>query len=57
MSNLQNENVKEDLLDNVLEMTVDEFITSLEDLNLSGSNSLDSLISETVEKLFEQRGL
>jgi hypothetical protein len=57
MSNLQNENVKEDLLDNVLEMTVDEFMTLLDDLNVEGVETVDSLVFEATELLFEQRSI
>jgi len=57
MSNLHNERVKEDLLDEVASMSVDDFMTLLDDLNVKGVETVDSLVFEATELLFEQRGL
>jgi len=57
MSNLHNERVKEDLLDKVASMSVDDFMTLLDDLNVKGVETVDSLVFEATELLFEQRGL
>ena len=57
MSNLNNEIVKENLLDEVASMSVDNFIGLLEDLKLEGGETIDSLIYEAAELLFEQRSL
>lgn len=57
MSNLHNERVKEDLLDRVASMSVDDFITLLDDLNVEGVETVDSLVIEATELLFEKRGL
>lgn len=57
MSNLHNERVKEDLLDEVASMSVDDFITLLDDLNVGGALWVDSLVFEATELLFEKRGL
>jgi len=57
MSNLHNERVKEDLLDEVASMSVDDFITLLDDLNVEGVETVDSLVFEATELLFEKRGL
>ena len=52
MSNLQNDMIKENLCEEVGSMTVDEFITALEDNNISGSNAVDNLIIALVDKMF-----
>jgi hypothetical protein len=57
MSNLHNERVKEDLLDEVASMSVDDFMTLLDDLNVEGVETVDSLVFEATELLFEQRSL
>tara|TARA_E500000318_G_scaffold110618_1_gene126606 strand:- start:8990 stop:9163 length:174 start_codon:yes stop_codon:yes gene_type:complete len=57
MSNLNNEIIKEDLLDQVASMSVDDFIGLLEDLKLEGSEAIDSLIYEATELLSDQRSL
>ena len=57
MSNLHNERVKEDLLDEVVSMSVDDFMTVLEELKVEGVETVDNLAFEVAEKLFEQRGL
>ena len=58
MSNLQNERVKEDLLDEVVSMSVDDFMTLLEDTNVDGGvEAVDNLVFEVAEKLFEQRSI
>jgi len=57
MSNLHNETVKENLLDEVTSMTVDDFMTTLEDLKIEGVEHVDCLVFDAVEKLFEQRSL
>ena len=44
---------RENLTDKVSSMTVDEFITALEDNNISGSNAVDNLIIALVDKMFE----
>ena len=48
---------KEDLLDEVTSMTVDDFITILEDLKIGGVGDVECLIQDAVEKLLEQRSL
>ena len=57
MSNLHNETVKENLLDAVASMSVDDFMTLLDDLNVEGVETVDSLVFEATELLFEKRGL
>jgi hypothetical protein len=57
MSNLHNERVKEDLLDEVASMSVDDFMTLLDDLNVEGVETVDSLVFEATELLFEQRSI
>lgn len=57
MSNLHNDRVKEDLLDEVVSMSVDDFMTLLEDVKVEGVETVDNLVFEVAEKLFEQRAL
>ena len=57
MSNLHNDRVKEDLLDEVVSMSVDDFMTLLEDVKVEGVETVDYLVFEVAEKLFEQRSL
>jgi len=57
MSNLNNEKVKEDLLDEVTSMSVDDFMTVLEELRVEGTETVDNLVFQAVEKLSEHRGL
>ena len=45
--------MRENLTDKVSSMTVDEFITALEDNNISESNAVDKLIIALVDKMFE----
>ena len=45
--------LRENLTDKVSSMTVDEFITTLEDNNISESNAVDNLIIALVDKMFE----
>ena len=45
--------LRENLTDKVSSMTVDEFITALEDNNISESNAVDNLIIALVDKMFE----
>ena len=57
MSNLYNEIIKENLLDEVASMSVDNFIGLLEDLKIEGVEHVDCLVFDAVEKLFEQRSI
>jgi len=56
-SSLVLEKVKEDLLDEVTSMSVDDFMTTLEDLKIEGVEHVDCLVFAAVEKIFEQRSL
>jgi hypothetical protein len=38
-------------------MTVDDFMTLLDDLNVEGVETVDSLVFEATELLFEQRSI
>lgn len=49
--------VKENLYDEVGQMTVDEFLTNLEEKNVQGSNAIDNLMIDLVDKLFEERSI
>lgn len=48
---------RENLYDEVSSMTVDEFLTALEEKQVSGSNAIDNLVIDLVDKLFEERAI
>jgi hypothetical protein len=62
MSNQYNESIKENLLDEVSSMSVDNFMTLLDDLKIEdcnyigykGGEVIDSLIYLATEQLYEQ---
>ena len=56
MSNLQNDMIKENLCEEVGSMTVDEFQDALDKTGLEGNSVIDSLVSNLVEKKFEELG-
>ena len=56
MSNLQNDMIKENLCEEVGSMTVDEFQDALDKAGLEGNSVIDSLVSNLVEKKFEELG-
>lgn len=56
MSNLQNDMIKENLLEEVESMTVMEFQDALDKAGLEGNSVIDSLVSNLVEKKFEELG-
>ncbi len=53
MSNLQNDMIKESLLEEVESMTVMEFQDALDKAGLEGNSVIDSLVENLVEKKFE----
>ena len=53
MSNLQNDMIKENLLEEVESMTVMEFQDALDKAGLEGNSVIDSLVENLVEKKFE----
>jgi len=56
MSNLQNDMIKETICEEIGSMTVDEFQDALEKAGLEGNSVIDSLVSNLVEKKFEELG-
>ena len=56
MSNLQNDMIKENLCEEVESMTVMEFQDALDKAGLEGNSVIDSLVSNLVEKKFEELG-
>tara|TARA_B100002019_G_C21236883_1_gene583258 strand:+ start:1042 stop:1209 length:168 start_codon:yes stop_codon:yes gene_type:complete len=54
MSNQVNDQINEALMDDVMSMTVAEFIEACSDL--PGSNAIDNLTIALVDKKFEQLG-
>ena len=56
MSNLQNDMIKETICEYIGSMTVDEFQDALEKAGLEGNSVIDSLVSNLVEKKFEELG-
>ena len=56
MSNLQNDMIKENLCEEGGSMTVDEFQDALDKAGLEGNSVIDSLVSNLVEKKFEELG-
>lgn len=58
MSHPVNEIVKEQIMDEVLSMTVEEFQNALDENKVIGFNPIiDNAISSLVETLFEQRSI
>ncbi|MEK9697931.1 MAG: hypothetical protein VW270_19335 [Candidatus Poseidoniales archaeon] len=58
MSHPVNEMVKEQIMDEVLSMTVEEFQNALDENKVVGFNPIiDNAISSLVETLFEQRSI
>tara|TARA_R100000426_G_scaffold64414_1_gene44937 strand:- start:771 stop:947 length:177 start_codon:yes stop_codon:yes gene_type:complete len=56
MSNEHNDRIKEDILDEVSEMTIDEFQNACEKHGLKTESSvLDEYVSALADKLFEAR--
>ena len=56
MSNNVNTAIKENLCEEVGSMTVDEFQDALDKAGLEGNSVIDSLVSNLVEKKFEELG-
>ena len=56
MSNLQNDMIKETICEEIGSMTVDEFQDALDKAGLEGNSVIDSLVSNLVEKKYEELG-
>ena len=56
MSNNVNTQIKENLFEEVESMTVMEFQDALDKAGLEGNSVIDSLVSNLVEKKFEELG-
>ena len=58
MSNAVNDAVKEQIMDEVLSMTVEEFQNALDARKVVGFNPIiDNAISSLVEEIFEERSI
>ena len=49
--------LQENLYEEVSQMTVDEFLTALENRNVDGSNAVDNLMIALVDAMFEEKSL
>ena len=57
MSNAANEWVKEQIMDEVMSMTVEEFQNAIDKNKLSGQTVVDEIIDNLIESMFEQRSI
>ena len=57
MSHAVNDIVKENIMDEVMSMTVEEFQNAIDKHKLSGQTIVDEIIDNLIQSMFEQRGI
>jgi len=57
MSHPVNDIVKENIMDEVMSMTVEEFQNAIDKHKLSGQTIVDEIIDNLIQSMFEERGI
>ena len=57
MSHPVNDIVKENIMDEVLSMTVEEFQNQVDKYGISGQTIIDEMVDNLIQSKFEERGI
>ena len=57
MSHPVNDTLKEDIMEEVTSMSVDEFMNAIQEYNISGLTILDEMVDNLIQAKFEQRSI
>ena len=57
MSNIQNEMVKENIFDEVMTMTIEEFQNAINEKKIAGNTIVDEMVENLVMEIFEEKSI
>ena len=57
MSHPVNDQLKEDIMEEVTSMTIDEFMNAIQEHDISGITILDEMIDNLIQAKFEERSI
>lgn len=57
MSHPVNDQLKEDIMEEVTSMTIDEFMNAIQEHDISGITVIDEMIDNLIQAKFEQRSI
>lgn len=57
MSNATNEMVKENILDEVMAMTIEEFQNAIDEKKIAGNTIVDEMVENLVMEIFQEKAI
>jgi hypothetical protein len=57
MSNATNEMVKENILDEVMTMTIEEFQNAIDEKKIAGNTIVDEMVENLVMEIFQEKAI
>ena len=57
MSNATNEMVKENILDEVMTMTIEEFQNTIDEKKIAGNTIVDEMVENLVMEIFQEKAI
>ena len=57
MSHPVNEIVKDNIMDEVLSMTIEEFQNAIDERKIAGNTVVDEMVDNLIQSMFEERGI
>ena len=57
MSHPINEQIKEDIMDEVMSMTIEKFQNVIDERKIAGNTVVDEMVDNLIQSMFEERGI
>ena len=57
MSHPINEQIKEDIMDEVMSMTIEKFQNAIDERKIAGNTVVDEMVDNLIQSMFEERGI